>query len=221
MSTRRYEVTLEGVAPLLMHNDNIAWADAIKEFAKDPANKGKSVAGDDRTPGWTWIGYLYTAGGKVVIPSDNLMTVLREGGTQIPTGKKGKTFKAQTQSGIIVDQADWPLFIGGVDIPTAPIQKLSRENDFEKHVELATSLGFELFVKRAKIGQNKHVRVRPRFDNWACSGTITVLDDAISPDVIRTILNYAGTYCGLCDWRPSSKNPGSFGRFISHVKEVR
>jgi hypothetical protein len=79
-----------------------------------------------------------------------------------------------------------------------------------------------LFVKRARIGNAKHVRVRPRFDSWSVSGTLTVLDDSITTDVLERILTHAGAYAGVGDWRPSSpKSPGPFGRFTSTVKEVR
>lgn len=221
MKARRYAVSISGETPLLMHQDNIGWADFIKKWTKDPANKGISVAGDDRSPSFTWIGGLYVESGKIVIPSDNLMTVLREGGAKVPTGKRGKTFKAQTQSGIVVDQSSWPLLVDGNLISYAPIKELIDEPEFSRHEEVAVDLGFELFVKRAKIGQAKHIRVRPRFDIWECSGTVTVLDDEITKSVLQSILTFAGVYCGLGDWRPSSRTPGSFGRFTCDVNEVK
>ena len=52
----RYSVTLVGETPLLMHQDNLAWEDAMMQWRKDPANKKVSVAGDDRSPAFRWIG---------------------------------------------------------------------------------------------------------------------------------------------------------------------
>ena len=180
-----------------------------------------SVAGDDRTPAWRWIGNLYHEKGRVVIPSDNLMTVLREGGKKVSTGKGQQTFKAQTQSGIIIDQSAWILTSNGAEIPFEPIKGLIGENDFERHEELAMELGFELFVKRAKIGAAKHVRVRPRFDAWSVSGSLTVLDESITGATLDSILLMAGTYCGIGDWRPSSpKSPGPFGKFTATIQEA-
>lgn len=221
MKSRTYQVTITGETPLLMHADNLSWAEQMKAWSLDPANRGKSVAGDDRTPACRWIGNLYTEGGKVVMPSDNLMTVLREGGKRCPTGKGQATFKAQTQSGIVVDQSAWPIVVNGHEIPTEPIMALVKEDDFAKHEQAAFDLGFMLFVKRAKIGSAKHVRVRPRFDQWSCAGTLTVFDDAITTEVLANILTFAGRYAGLGDWRPSSpKSPGPFGKFTSTIKEV-
>lgn len=221
MKARRYAVTLKGETPILMHADNVEWTDYLGVWKKDPANKGKSVPGDDRTPPFTWIGYLYHENGKVVIPSDNLMTVLREGGAKVLTGKGQKTFKAQSQSGIVVDQSGWGLIVDGNEISYRKLKGLIGEPDFNAHKQVAVDMGFELFVKRASVGTSKHVRVRPRFDKWECSGTITVLDDAITTSVLRDILTFAGVYCGMCDWRPSSKTPGSFGKFTAEIAEVK
>jgi hypothetical protein len=116
------------------------------------------------------MGNAYVDGGKLVIPSDNLMTVLREGGKRCNTGKGQQTFKAQTQSGIIVDQVAWPVEVGSAGkkgtIEWAPIKaQLIDEEDFEKHMEVAASAGFTLFVKRAKIGMAKYAHRAGRSDH--------------------------------------------------------
>jgi hypothetical protein len=222
MKARRYKIKLIGETPLLMHQDNLSWAEIMKKWALDPANKKGSIAGDDRSPAWRWFGNLYIENNTIVMPADNLMTMLREGGKRCPTGKGQMTFKAQTQSGIVVDQGYWPLVVGdkGDPISVAALRGMLEEEDFSKHEEAVKALGFELFVKRAKISQAKHVRVRPRFDNWSCEGSITVLDDQITTDVIRNIVTFAGVYAGLGDWRPSSpKSPGPYGKFNAEVKE--
>jgi len=219
---RRYTVEIKGLSPLLLHHDNLDWAEAMKKWGADPANKKGSVAGDDRSPAWRWFGNLYVEGGKIVMPADNLMTMFREGGAKCPTGKGQATFKRQTQSGILVDQSAWPIVVNGNEIPAKPFQALIENPEFEQHQQAAIDHGFELFVKRAKIGQSKHVRVRPRFDDWALSGTITVMDDMITGDVLQNILNFAGQYAGLGDWRASApKSPGPFGRFEATCAAIK
>jgi hypothetical protein len=221
MDQKIYEVTLTGARDLLMHKDNIQFGEKIKRWCKDPKNKRDSVAGDDRSPAFTWIGYCYEDKKHLVLDADNLMTMLREGGAKCPTGKKQETFKKITQSGLLVNEIGWPLLIGGVPIPWASIIALEQEEDFSKHEDLARALGFELFVKRAKIGKAKHVRVRPRFTNWSAVGTLTVLNSEISEQVLGNILTHAGQLCGLCDWRPSSPTaPGPFGTFTASIKRV-
>jgi hypothetical protein len=49
---RNYEVTMTGTQPLLLHADDIEWADRMSAWKDDPANKKTSKAGDDRSPAW-------------------------------------------------------------------------------------------------------------------------------------------------------------------------
>lgn len=219
---QQYNVTLYGLTPLLMHQDNLAFGEKIKLWQRDPANKEHSVSGDDRSPAWTWLGYLYHDGKHVGMPSDNLMTALREGGAKLLTGKGKETYKRQTQSGVIIDQQQFILHNGSGDtIPLQPLNALIGNNDFAAHLQAAEDLGFELLVKRAKIGQSKHVRVRPMFRQWSLVGSITVLDEELSgltQDVLARILELSGALCGLGDWRPSSPRAGgSFGKFEVEV----
>jgi len=220
---KQYQIKLKGLSPLLMHNDNLAYTEKLEAWRSDPANKGMSTAGDDRTPPWTWIGYLYHDGAHVGIASDNLMTMLREGGAKVT--KKGKeTFKKQTQSGIILDRQQWDLYLGdGQKIDVVTINHLIGNLNFNEHISTVEDMGFELLVKRAKIGRAKHIRVRPMFRYWTAVGTLTVLDEeltGLTGRTLQTIFDQAGALCGLCDWRPSSGSSGTFGRFEAEVERV-
>jgi hypothetical protein len=218
---KRYKITLTGERDLLLHHDNIDFSERVKKWQKDPANRAKSVAGDDRSPAWSWIGYLYHDKKQLVIPADNLMTVLREGAKRVSTGKRGGTFKSQSQSSILINEESWPLLINGESVDWKEVANFGDDEDFEKHQKIAEVLGFELFVKRAKIGNSKHVRVRPRFQNWSCQGTVTILDDTINKETLEMILSQAGRFAGLGDWRPSSpKSPGPFGTFTATLEEL-
>ena len=220
---KTYKITIRGLSDLLFHADNIGWADELKRWRETPANKAKSVAGDDRSPAFTWIGSLYHDGKQVALPSDNIMRCLMEGGAQVPVpdGKNGKTFKAQTQSGMLVVDEYWPLLVGGKPIPVAGLLALMKEPDFDAHFETVKRAGFTLLVKRARIGQSKHVRVRPRFADWSATGTLQVWDEQLKLSALVDILRLAGANKGVGDWRPSSKTPGPFGRFEAEIKEVK
>lgn len=219
---RRYDIVISGQTPLLMHWDNIDWADKLDAWKNDPGNKKTSKAGDDRSPAWRWIGSLYHDGTHAAIPNDNLMRCLMEGGAMVPVpgGKSGKTFKAQTQSGMMVSEPFWPVLIDGKAVPMDTINPLLSVEDFGKHKACVTDLGFRLHVKRAKIGASKHIRVRPCFDRWTVRGTVSVWDEQITERVLSDVLRYAGQYKGLGDWRPGGKTPGSFGMFEATVKEI-
>jgi hypothetical protein len=217
---RTYQVTIEGKTPLIMHQDNIPWSDQMKKWETDPRNKATSTKGDDRTPPFRWLGSLYHDGTHAAIPSDNIMAALMGGGKLLATGKGQKTFKAQTQSGIMAPEVFWPVLVDGHPVPTAELFQDFEMRSMEEWYDLTTRLGFMLLVKRAPIGKAKHVRVRPKFDRWSASGTMVVLDEAIKPDILTQIGELAGQYAGLGDWRPSSpQKPGSFGMFEFKVKK--
>lgn len=219
---KRYSVTLKGITPLLLHRDNIEFADEMAAWRNDPHNKKLSKAGDDRTPAFTWLGCLYEDGGTIAMPADNLMRCFMEGGASVPVpgGKNGKTFKAQTQSGMMTAEAAWPIQVRGKEIVSDELYALRKEMDFEKHKAAAEKCGFSLFVKRAKIGASKHIRVRPKFHEWTLRGNVDVWDEQITTDALVSIMQYAGDYKGLGDWRPSGRTPGPHGRFRADVREV-
>jgi hypothetical protein len=221
MYQKNYAVTLTGATDLLMHRDNIDFGAKTRAWQKDPANKKMSVAGDDRSPAWSWLSCLYTAGGQVVIDSDNIMSMLRDGGKKCsaPTGRG--SMKAQTQSGIICNEIGWPITLAdGRNIDSNKLLAMVKESEFEEHEKAAQEAGFVLFVKRARVGTSKHVRVRPRFSNWSASGTLTVVDPSITQEMLQHILTFAGCFCGVGDWRPSSPTPGQFGRFTATITKL-
>lgn len=219
-TTLEYAFTLTGLTPLLMHRDDVEAADELMAWRKDPKNKSVSVAGDDRSPAWSWQTYLYNDGEELAIPQQNIMTALRYAGTRIAS--KGKsTFKAMSQSGIMMTSENCRFTNHGKPISLASIEAF-KDEPFSVHKQEARDLGFELLVKRAKVGSSKHVRVRPRFDAWRVSGTLMVIEPAITREILAQMLDLAGKFAGLCDWRPSSKeSPGPFGIFSSELQPLR
>ena len=223
MAIRYYDIELIGNQPLIMHSDNIEWADKMEAWKNDKNNKKKSKAGDDRTPAYRWIGYLYHDGDRLTMPTENIMRSMMEGGAMVPVpgGRSGKTFKSQSQSGIMPVEASWPLFVEGKQVPFRPINELMNVESFQDHMSAAEEMGFKLFTKRARVGQQKHIRVRPMFVAWATRDILVVQDDQITQDVLQDILYCSGTYKGLGDWRPGSKTPGTHGTFSANVSLIK
>lgn len=223
---KQYFVRLTAKAPLLMHRDNLKFSESVKTWQRDPQNKEFSIAGDDRSPAWTWIGCLYgdsQVDPYVVMDSDCIMSTLREAGAKMLTGKGKETFKKQTQYGLVVDGVAFKFMINGQQLSWDDLRPLTTNNNFQDHVQFAMDHGFELFVKRAVIGRAKHVRVRPMFRNWVAEGTITVFDEDVSKltqDNLQRIFDLAGAMTGLCDWRPGSPKPGSYGTFTTEITLV-
>jgi hypothetical protein len=212
---KTHKFTLVGIMPLLQHADDVESADTLKAWRSDPANKNLSVAGDDRSPAWTWNTYLYTDGEAISLPSENLMVALRQAGAQLIM-KRQKTFKEISQSGLLIPNEFLTFTVDGKQIPIAAIDAM-REKPFAAQANAARDMGFRLFVKRARVGQSKHVRVRPRFDTWEASGTIQVLVPEITEDILHTLFELAGRI-GLCDWRPGCRTPGPYGMFETKWK---
>lgn len=210
---RTVKVTLTGTTPMLHHQDNIEWADRMKAWETDPKNRGKSKAGDDRTPPFRWVGSLYHDGKHVVIPSDNVMSALMAGGARVLTGNGKKTFKAQTQSGLLAPDIHWRFLCRGESVPVSDVLREMEALTWEAHNVHVAKLGFMLFVKRARVGTSKHIRVRPRFDDWRVEGLLKVTDDAITLPILQQIGEQAGQHAGLGDWRPGGKTPGPWGMF--------
>lgn len=214
------KVTLTGDTPLLMHADNIDWADKMDAWKNNPKNKKNSKAGDDRSPAWRWVGCLNyddAKTGVVTIPSEYIMRCIMGGAVEVPTGKKGKTFKSQSQSGLMCREFHWPLLISGNPISMRDVNECLSMEAFQEQKEAVAVLGFSLFVKRAAVGQSKHIRVRPRFDNWSAAGEIIITDDQITLGVLSDILEISGRLKGIGDWRPGGKTPGAFGMFTATV----
>jgi hypothetical protein len=61
---------------------------------------------------------------------------------------------------------------------------------------------------------------RPKYDKWSASFEIILNDDSVPVSVINEILEQAGKYVGIGDWRPEKK--GMFGKFmITSFKEQK
>jgi hypothetical protein len=215
--------TLTGVTPLLMHADDVEAADELTAWRKDPKNKSLSVAGDDRSPAWTWQTYLYSDGDKggasLAMPADNIMRCLCYAATKIPLSKGKGTFKQMSQSGILIDQDFCRFTVDGESIPLATIRKL-KSLSFAEQKKAVQDLGFDLSVKRARVGSSKHVRVRAKFSPWQVDGELEVFEPAITFGVLTQMFEMAGRLSGLGDWRPSApEKPGNHGMFTAQVTQ--
>ena len=65
------------------------------------------------------------------------------------------------------------------------------------------------------IGKARILRCRPRFDSWALDFTVRILDDRVQPLIVQQVLETAGKYYGIGDYRPR------FGLFEVTEFEVR
>lgn len=55
------------------------------------------------------------------------------------------------------------------------------------------------------------LRHRPRFDEWSIAGRLSYDDGLVDAQLVRQIVNDAGDYVGIGDFRPAHRGP--YGRF--------
>lgn len=88
----------------------------------------------------------------------------------------------------------------------------------------ALVLNNQKWIEDMQVGVNPMTKGRmeihrPRFDKWGVSFTLIVSMDDLPTETMKEILDYAGLYVGVGDWRPAKK--GKYGKFIvTKFKEV-
>lgn len=124
---------------------------------------------------------LYTdKNGNIIQPAIHIENSMIKAATEFPMPGKGKkTFKDAFKGGIFVEPLEIPHKI--------------QEWTIDKQ---------NVVVNRARI-----TRARPRLDEWELDFTIISIDERLTSDIIKQILNEAGNTKGIGDYRPR------YGRF--------
>lgn len=191
MSYKTIDFHIRGVAPLLMHNGQLAnpmnkFARAIKELT------GKRKKTDEdyiELAHREFLGGLYVDDrGRPVLPGEILEATITGGAKKTKKGKDAK-------SAIIVD-GNFQVIYEGPKTPEA-----LWEDDRFRHTTGAV-------VKASRV-----MRTRPIFKNWECKFTVHYLDDVFDAREVIDFVDTAGRMVGLLDGRPR------FGRFeiVSHT----
>lgn len=129
------------------------------------------------------------------------------------TEKDGYFIKAECFEGTFLTAAKafklGNVFKQAVSIPKNPKLKFS-----ENH--LNPDRLFEITeyrdIRTVKVGMQKVMRCRPIFNEWSCKFELWYDETRIDESTLFQVLQYAGNYIGVCDYRPK------FGRF--NVKQL-
>lgn len=223
-----YEATLIGNMPILMHNNNLDGQAEVAEWIKTEG-ASLSVAGDDRSPVWTWFTSLYfnPETDHLAIPFHCLMAAMRVGGAKVPAKKPvGVNWSKPSQFGLGI-QAEWlDILVNGKPIPVEPLRKIVvrdrnlHPQQFEKHKGDVEKHGIKLHVVPVvnPATKRRNIRVRPKIDQWFIRVPILVNYAAITQKVLKDILEASGLYGGLLDWSPHSYKCGPYGTFQAEIK---
>ena len=123
--------------------------------------------------------------GTIYQPSSHIEGALKEAAKSFKiAGKRGATYSKLVASTIQV-------------MPDAIPHKLT-----DYHIDARP-----VVIQRARI-----VRYRPMFDEWELDFNIQIPDDQLPIDIVKQILDQAGLYVGIGDYRPGKG--GKYGKFM-------
>ena len=138
---------------------------------------------------------LYKEENKIYLPSVYLKNCIVEAGKQFKIVGKGKS----TYSKIVASTVDISPFMIELDAGKMEVFRISAVNPMTK---------------------GRMMTERPKFTDWSASFEVVLNDPAVYVSVINEILEHAGKYVGVGDWRPEKK--GMFGKFmITSFKEQK
>lgn len=183
---RTTTITIQGLAPLLMHNGQLA--DPLNEHAKALAkltSKQKKTEADHLAVRKAeWYGGIYVdKDGHPCLPGEVLEACLVEGAKKFKLGKAAK-------GGIVVD--------GNFRIDYRGPKTVDGLWDDGGYIKIA---GVKL------NGKTRVIRARPMFPEWSCTFDVLWDDSLIKDeDTMMDIVQEAGAV-GVGDYRPK------FGRF--------
>lgn len=188
-----YTITIDGTAPILMHNARLA--DPL-----DPATKALKAASGKRSKtddDHAEVARLEFIGGLYwddeigpYIPSDNIYRSLWDAAKKYKLGKK-------FQEGVIFTSDVNPLAYQGP-------RTIDALWDDKNHVHRAS----------VKVQMSRVVRTRPMFKDWSTEATFILDPNVLDLADINRIAETAGQLIGLGDWRPR------FGRYTTTIEEA-
>lgn len=180
---------ITGKAPLLMHADRgvNTLDDDTKELKKFTKKRTKTDDDTNTIARLEWaLGMYFDDTIGPYIPSDVVLATLREGAKSM---KKAKDIVKAVQ--IIEDKL--------------PLQYTGPRT----HAKMWDAKFY--LIRTVKNQQNRIMRCRPKFDEWSIDVSMVYDEEIIDRDIVVQAMEYAGQYCGFCDFRPR------FGRFEIEV----
>lgn len=182
-------VTIAGLTPLLMNR--------FTETAEVSVSGGTSpvLRGDKGTPREQAERKRYADGqGNLFIPSANIYACIIEAGKFHKAGKSKITTNKTSliPAGIMISEIVCPLIGSAWEVDSRSV--------------VIPATGGRIMCHR------------PRVDTWSTKFTLEIDERMFSPNLVRAIVDDAGSKIGLGDYRPARKGP--FGRFVVNAWEV-
>ena len=180
------QIMIKGIAPMLMHSDVTAnplneWTKKLKEVTSKRKKTDEDHAEISKIEFQASMYYDKEHG--YYVPAQNIEACLLNSAKMFKLGTLIKQAVLISENGTFV----FP------DKDTTP-EKLYKKS---LYVDMRT----------VKIGTSKTVRTRPIFMEWASSFTVFIDEDKMNITELKQIVENAGKYVGIGDYRPR------YGRF--------
>lgn len=197
---RQYLIRFNGQGDILFNRCpdlNQSKAEKNIQTKEDPIERERRI----------WREKLYTnSHGNVILPGHNLhqamITACKYWGQKIQ-GEGNKTYSNVVSSAVIAENLEFGV---SGEVKFTPIHK-----DDSRIV----GFGCNCNGNPSKGGCSTVWKIRPCLTGWEAEGTIMVLDQRLTLDVLRTIFTTMGVFVGLGDWRPQH------GRFaLISIEEI-
>ena len=195
---KTFTLTLTGTRPLLMHNSRLV--DPLDPHTKELAKLTKTAKSTKSDADIAAVSHSEFVGGIYfdddlgpVLPSINLEAAIKKASFAV-----SKISKDKVTASLKFNEDVTPLAYSG-----------------PRNIAELWGDGHTPFVHRAsvKVGQNRVMRTRPKFDKWAAEFTGMFDETVLDPEQFQLIMEYVGPMIGVGDWRPR------FGTF-THELEV-
>lgn len=197
MAQQSYSFKINGIAPLIVHNGELADPFYVfsQEIKKISGKRKKTEADHEMMAKLEWRGGLYVNEGRLIIPSDCFEASL------VGAAKLSRLGKDAARGLFVEDH----LLIEGDGVPEF-VDEAVLDEMYEARTE-SNSLKF-VFRKGVRVGTAKVMRTRPIFGaGWSARATIAFNDAVFNKQQIEDLAEAAGSQIGLCEWRPR------YGRF--------
>jgi len=186
-----FELTIKGVTPILLHNNQ--GVDPLNHYTKELktyTSKRKKTEEDlSEISKLEYASSMYFKDDiGVYIPSICVEGTLRNAAKKFKRG-------ADAKLGLFVNPDNIPLIYDG----PKTIEDLFNTEGFRDTRVVS--------INRASI-----LRCRPRFEKWELICNVEYDPEIFDLSTLRDIVNVAGKYIGLCDFRPK------YGRFEAFIK---
>jgi hypothetical protein len=189
----KVRLTLEGTAPILLHNVRLANPlDAYARAMKEITGKRKKTDEDfERLARIEFEGGLYFAEGVgPYLPGANIEKCVVEGARITKQGK-------QVERGVFIIENESPLIYDG-----------------PRTVEELWKGGYWSTMAVKPQGRSTVMRTRPMFRQWLVETTAELDPGMLNLDGLRAIVHDAGGMVGIGDYRPR------YGRFTATVEAL-